>query len=196
AARAGARPGARAGHRGRRRDPARDPRRLRARVDARQRTRPARWRSARGRRAAGAGRGRRSSRRLYLLLEHERARFRLALPRLVLGEAALHDGARQDAHQTPALLDDGNPLEVLLLEEAEGILEPETGVEGEVRRLGDLAEDHGARLQPGGDDLAHERLPGHDADQAPVVLGDEDRADLAALGEAAAGLLRARGCGE
>src|SRR5205823_1525636 len=83
-------------------------------------------------------------RRLHLLLEHERARFRLALPRLVLGEAALHDGARQDAHQTPALLDDRNPLEILLLEKAEGTLEPETGVEGEVRRLGDPAEGLGA----------------------------------------------------
>src|SRR5438309_386127 len=112
---------------------------------------------------------RQPARCLPLLLEHERARFRLALPRLVLGESALHDSARQDAHQTPALLDDRNPLEILLLEKAEGTLEPETGVEGEVRRLGDLAEGHGARLQPGGDDLAHERLPGHDADQAPVV---------------------------
>ena len=41
--------------------------------------------------------------------------------RLVLGEAALHDGARQDADEA-AVLDDRNALEILLLEETESVL--------------------------------------------------------------------------
>ena len=47
-----------------------------------------------------------------------------------------------------------------------------------------------ARVAAGGDDLADERLPGDDAEQAAVVA-DEDRPHLGPL-ERLAGLLRAR----
>ena len=70
-----------------------DPRRVRARVDPRQRTRPARRRRARRGRAPRTGGGRCASRRLHLLLEDERPGIGLRFRRLVLSEAALHDGA-------------------------------------------------------------------------------------------------------
>ena len=56
--------------------------------------------------------------------------------------------------------------------------------------LGDLAQLRRARVAPGRDDLAHERLPRHDADEAAVVA-DEDRTHLRPV-ERLAGLLRAR----
>ena len=52
------------------------------------------------------------------------------------------------------------------------------------------------RIATRSDDLSHERLPRHDAEEPPAVIRDEDRAHLAGLREAAARLLRARACGE
>ena len=56
--------------------------------------------------------------------------------------------------------------------------------------LDDLAQLRPARVASGGDDLAHERLPRHDAEEAAAVA-DEHCAHLRPV-ERLAGLLRAR----
>src|SRR5688500_11350763 len=76
--------------------------------------------SARGGRAAGAGRGGSPTRSLHLLLAG-----RVDADRLwrVLREQSLDDDAREDADEPSNALDDRHPLEVPLLEEVEGLLE-------------------------------------------------------------------------
>ena len=68
-----------------------------------------------------------------------RRRRQLRLGLLVLGQPALQHAARQHADQ-PAVLDDGHALGVLLLEEAEGLVERRVGVDRRVRLLRDRAE--------------------------------------------------------
>jgi hypothetical protein len=77
--------------------------------------------------------------------------------RLVLGEAALDDRARQDADEASAL-DDGHTLEVELLQHPESLVERQRCVERVVRRLRDVAQGDRARIEPRGDDRAYERL--------------------------------------
>src|SRR6185437_5935398 len=101
---------------------------------------------------------------LHLLLEDDGAGLGLAFRRLVLGEAALHHGTREDADEPAALLHDRYPLQVFLLEEAEGTLELEGGVEREVGRLRDLAQRHSTWIQSRGDHSANERFARDDAD--------------------------------
>src|SRR4029077_13251124 len=120
----------------------------------------------------------------------------LFLRRLVLGEAPLHNRAREHSDEPSVLLDDRYALEIPLLEEVERVVEAEARGEREVRRLGDLADSHGARIEPRGDDCTPERLPRHTPEQLPAVVGDEDRTNVGAVGERAAGVLRARAGGE
>jgi hypothetical protein len=102
-------------------------------------------------------------------------------------EAPLHDGAREDADEA-AVLDDRNALEVAHLEHPECLLQVERRLEREDRRLGDRAEQGRLRVEPGGDDLADERLARDDADQPPA-LADEHRSAVGVL-QPLAGLLR------
>src|SRR5204863_5328929 len=115
-------------------------------------------------------RGRRAKRRpahtpAASRLEQNRAGIRIELGRLVLGEAALHDGAREDADEAASLLDDGHALEVVLLERSEAVVERERAIEREVRRLGDLAQPYFDGRTSGGDNFAHEGLAREHADQ-------------------------------
>ena len=121
---------------------------------------------------------------------------RVRVRRLVLCEAPPHDRAREDADEASALLHDRHPLEVLLLEEVEPGVELERGVERVVRRLGDLAQRDAGRIEAPRHHLAYQGLARDDAEQAAVVLGDEDRADVRSVGEAPSGVLRARAGGE
>ena len=78
----------------------------------------------------------------------------------------------------------------MLLELVEAGVERQIGVEGETRRLRDLAQLHLGRRAPRGDDLAYERLPGDHAGEPAVVFDDEHRPHVLALRKARAGVLR------
>ena len=78
----------------------------------------------------------------------------------------------------------------MLLEEAERLVERQLGADRVQRHLDDLPQRRRARVAAGRDDLAHERLPGHDAEEAPLVA-DEDRTHLRPV-ERLPGLLCAR----
>src|SRR5919199_6500865 len=90
---------------------------------------------------------------------------------LVLGEAPLEHRAREDADE-PAVLDDRHPLEVVLLEEAERLVDVHVRADRVVRRLDDLRDRRVARVAPGGDHFADERLPRDDPHE-PVVPAHE-----------------------
>src|SRR5688572_8526359 len=77
---------------------------------------------------------------------------------LVLREPPLQDAARKHSDQPPVAVDDGDALEILLLQEAERVLERNVGIDGVVRRLGDLAKAGRPRIASRGDDLPYERL--------------------------------------
>ena len=109
--------------------------------------------------------------------------------RLVLREPTLQHRAREHADE-PAVLEHGDALEVVLLEEAERLVQRELGVDRVQRHLDDLAQRGRARVAARRDDLADERLSRDDAEQPAVVFADEDRAHLRAA-ERLAGLLRA-----
>jgi hypothetical protein len=97
----------------------------------------------------------------------------------VFGQPPLHAGAREHADERP-VLDDGDALVVVLLEEREGVLEGHLRVERRVRRLGERAERRRVRVEPARDHLAHERLPRDHAGELAVVR-DEDRAHVRVL---------------
>src|SRR5262245_4334899 len=78
------------------------------------------------------------------------------------------------------LVDDGNALRVLRLQEAERLLEWYVRPDREVWRLGDRPQLGRAGVEPVCDDLAHECLPGDNADES-IVLGHVDRPDLRPL---------------
>ena len=92
-------------------------------------------------------------------------------------------------------VDDRHALEVLLLEEAERLVERRVRVDREVRLLGDLAEPVVARVAPGGDDLAHERLARDDADRRPPSATKTARTSGGASASPASCALRVRRAG-
>ena len=96
--------------------------------------------------------------------------------RIVFGEPPLHRRAREHADELP-VVDDRDPLEVLFLEEREGLGERHVGVDRRVRRLGDLAHGGRPRIEPARDDLADERLARDHADEVAAVA-DEHGAHL------------------
>ena len=105
--------------------------------------------------------------------------------------------ARASTPTSLPALDDRDPLEVVLLDERERIGERHRRLDRRVRRLGDRRR---ARSRLGiearGDDLAHERLSRHDADEATAVVADEHRPDLRPrerLTRLAGALLRTQG---
>ena len=67
------------------------------------------------------------------------------------------------------MVDHRHPLEVLFLEEREGLGERHVGVDRRVRRLGELAHGGRARVEPARDDLADERLARDHADEVAAV---------------------------
>jgi len=79
----------------------------------------------------------------------------------------------------------------VFLQEAEGGVERHVRLQQPVRRLGDLADGRRARVEPGSDHLADERLARDDADEAAVVA-DVDCPHLR-LAQVLARLLRRRG---
>ena len=124
-------PGPGAGDRRRRGDSVRGARRLRPRCDRGERAgHPPRGCTRRGR-AARARRGCGTARRLHLLLGLVLGR------RLVLGQPSLQHRAREHADE-PSVLEDGHPLEVLLLEKTERLVERELGADRVQRHLDDL----------------------------------------------------------
>ena len=110
--------------------------------------------------------------------------------RLVLGQSALQHGPGEDADEA-SLLDHGDAVEILLLEEAERLVEGQLGADHVLRHLDDLAQPRRARVAPGRDHLAHERLARDDAEQPAVFVADEEHAHLRAT-ERLARLLGAR----
>ena len=78
----------------------------------------------------------------------------------------------------------------------ERLVERKLRIEREERRLRDVAQPNVLRIEPGRDDLAHERLARDDADEPPVVLADEDGAHLGVLRKEQPRLLRARAVAE
>ncbi len=92
------------------------------------------------------------------------------LGRLVLGEAALHDRAGEHADE-PAVLDHRHALEVAR-PRARGTPRRagRSASSVKMRRLGDLAERRRRADRDRGDDLAHERLPRHDAREPAVAV--------------------------
>ena len=73
--------------------------------------------------------------------------------RFVLGEPALQDASREDADE-PAALDHRHPLGVVLLEEAERLVERSIGVDRVVSAPRPARRSRLRRVEPGGDDLA------------------------------------------
>src|SRR5205807_8073655 len=118
-----------------------------------ERARHPRRRSARGGGAPRARRRRGAARRLHLLLVH-RPGVLVQRWRLVLRQAALQRAPRKDADE-PAVLGYRNTLEILVLQEAEGLVERQLRVERVSRRLGDLAYRRLRRVTTRRDDVAN-----------------------------------------
>ena len=85
------------------------------------------------------------------------------------------------------LVDHRDTLRVLGLQKVEGLLEGDVRADREVRGLGDGAELRLLRVEAVRDDLAHERLSRHDADE-PLVVGHVDRAHFLSLEKLSGGL--------
>src|SRR5581483_10583569 len=105
-------------------------------------------------------------------------RVRLVLRgRLLLGEAALDDRAREHADQA-SLLEHGRPLDLGLLEQPVALVEREVGLESQCRRVDRLRHGRRGRVEPLGDDPGDERVRRHDPDQHPGAVDDEHGAHV------------------
>ena len=102
-------------------------------------------------------------------------------------EPPLEDAARKHSDEPMVLVDHRDTLRVLGLQKVEGLLEGDVRADREVRGLGDGAELRLLRVEAVRDDLAHERLSRHDADE-PLVVGHVDRAHFLSLEKLPGGL--------
>ena len=97
---------------------------------------------------------------------------------LVLGEAPLQDAAREDADEA-AVLDHRHALGVVLLEEAEGLVERDVGVDRVVRLLGETRRSRSALgSSPAATTLATSVLRVSTPVRRTVGVDDVHRADL------------------